>query len=198
MGVNVPANGSEAMLKRFFAEVSTMQADFDQSIVDEQGSVIEQKKGIFSLSRPGKFRWNYINDDPDYPLGQQIISNGSLITFYEPDLDTASQRSMINAVEHVPTLVLVQSGPSLERHFMMSNIGETDGRTWVNLKPKGEDTSYRSLMVGFLKTKLSAIILTDGLGNETRLTFKNVKINKALQSGLFAFTPGPEVDVVRQ
>ena len=195
---NLSANASEAVLKHFFNEVSTLQADFDQVIVDETGSTIERKQGIFSFSRPGKFRWNYMTDDPDYPLGQQIISDGSLITFYDPDLETANQRSMINALEQVPTLVLVQSGASLERHFIISDIGKTDGRSWVNLKPKDEDTSYRGLMIGFTDKTLSAIVLTDGLGNETRLTFNAVRSNAKLSPNLFAFIAGPDVDVIRQ
>jgi len=198
LGFSGSANASEAMLKRFFNEVSTLQADFDQLIVDEKGNTVEKKKGVFSFSRPGKFRWNYMTDDPDYPLGQQIISDGSLITFYEPDLETANQRSMINALEQVPTLILVQSGASLDLHFTITDIGETDGLSWVNLKPKDENTSYRGLMVGFTKRGLSAIVLTDGLGNETRLTFDALRTNTKLKSNLFSFIAGPDIDVIRQ
>ena len=198
LGASGSANASEAMLKRFFNEVSNLQADFEQIIVDEKGNTVEKKSGVFSFSRPGKFRWNYMADEPDYPLGQQIISDGSLITFYDPDFETATQRSMVNALEQVPTLVLVQSGASLERHFSITDIGETDGRSWVNLKPKDENTSYRGLMVGFTKQSLSAIVFIDGLGNETRLTFDAVRTNTKLQADLFSFTAGPNVDVIRQ
>lgn len=192
------AMASEAMLKRFFSEVKTLQANFDQKIVDESGMTLETKKGIFSLSRPGKFRWNYISDDEDYPLGQQIISDGKLITFYEPDLETANQRSMQNALEQVPTLLLVQSGDSLEEHFSIINFGLTDGLTWVSLKPKAEDAGYQGLMVGFAKEQLNSIVLTDGLGNETRLALSNVVSNTKLDAALFKFNPNDSVDVIRQ
>lgn len=183
---------------RFFEEVETLQASFDQRIVDESGNTLELKKGIFSLSRPGRFRWNYITDDPDYPVGQQIISDGSTITFYEPDLETANQRSMINALEQVPTLLLVQSGESLEKHFNVTDFGKTDGLTWVALKPKDENAGYQGLMIGFDKQLLSAIVLTDGLGNETRLTLRNVVTNQTLSDQLFTFVPSEGVDLIRQ
>jgi outer membrane lipoprotein carrier protein len=194
---------SEAMLKRFFVEVNTLQADFTQQIVDESGMTLENKSGVFSLSRPGKFRWNYssdnyANDDSDYPVGQQIISNGELITFYEPDLETANQRSMLNALEQVPTLLLVQSGESLEAHFNVMDFGLTDGLTWVALKPKDENAGYQGLMIGFAKEQLNSIVLTDGLGNETRLALSNVVSNSELDSSLFEFIPGDGVDVIRQ
>ena len=192
------ANASEAMLERFFIEVNTLQADFTQQIVDESGMTLESKSGVFSLSRPGKFRWNYANEDPEYPIGQQIISNGELITFYEPDLETANQRSMLNALEQVPTLLLVQSGESLDEHFSVTDFGLTDGLTWVALKPKDENAGYQGLMVGFAKEQLNSIVLTDGLGNETRLALSNVVSNPDLDGALFEFTPGKGVDVIRQ
>lgn len=192
------ASASEAMLKRFFIEVNTLQADFNQRIVDESGMTLEIKKGVFSLSRPGKFRWNYANDDEDFPLGLQIISDGRLITFFEPDLDTANQRSMQNALEQVPTLLLVESGERLETHFNIVDFGLTDGFTWVALKPKDENAGYQELMIGFAKEVLSAIVLTDGLGNETSLTLSNVVTNTELETALFEFTPADGVDVVRQ
>lgn len=196
--LTAPVAASEAMLKRFFSEVSTLQADFNQRIVDESGMTLEVKQGVFSFSRPGKFRWNYISDDEEYPLGQQIISDGRLITFYEPDLETANQRSMQNAVEQVPTLLLVQSGESLEKHFTIRDFGLTDGLTWVALKPKDDNAGYQGLMVGFAKDILSSIVLTDGLGNETRLSLSNVSNNVALDVSLFEFNPSDDVDVITQ
>jgi outer membrane lipoprotein carrier protein len=189
---------SEYMLKRFFIEVNTLQADFSQQIVDESGMTLETKSGIFSLSRPGKFRWNYVSQELDYPVGQQIISDGKLITFYEPDLETANQRSMQNALEQVPTLLLVQSGENLDQHFELTDFGLTDGLTWVALKPKGENAAYQGLMIGFAKEQLRSIVLTDGLGNETRLALSNVVSNSELDPSLFEFVPGDSVDVIRQ
>ncbi len=196
IGLNT-ASASEAMLKRFFSDVATLQADFKQLIVDESGATLEIKNGIFSLSRPGKFRWNYVNDDEDYPVGQQIISDGELITFYEPDLETANQRSMQNALEHVPTLVLMQSGDSLEQYFSITDFGLTDGLTWVALKPKDENAGYQGLMIGFAKQELNSIVLTDALGNETRLALSNVASNVDLDESLFQFKPSDGVDIIR-
>jgi len=191
-------SASGEMLKRFFSEVKTLQADFEQKIVDESGATLETKKGIFSFSRPGKFRWNYISGDPEYPVGQQIVSDGRLITFYEPDLETANQRSMQNALEQVPTLLLVQSGERLEEHFTIRDFGVTDGLTWVALKPNDENVGYQGLMIGFSEEQLNSIVLTDGLGNETRLALSSVISNSELDPSLFEFRPSEGVDIIRQ
>jgi outer membrane lipoprotein-sorting protein len=54
------------------------------------------------------------------------------------------------------------------------------------------------LMIGFAKEQLRSIVLTDGLGNETRLALSNVVSNSELDPSLFEFVPGDSVDVIRQ
>lgn len=189
---------SEDMLKRFFSDVTTLQANFMQSVTDESGMTLQTKSGVFSFSRPGKFRWNYNSQDPDIALGEQIISDGMTITFYDPDLETAQLRSMSNAVEQVPTLMLVQSGENLERFFNVTDFGKTDGLTWVALKPKDENAGYQELMIGFSGENLNTIALTDGLGNETRLRLNNIRTNTVLSKRLFAFSAPEGVDIIQQ
>ena len=186
---------SESALNRFFEEVTTLQADFILRIVDETGMTLESSSGIFSLLRPGKFRWNYNGDDPD-TQGLQIISDGKIITFYEPDLETASRRSFSEAIEQVPTMVLVQSGGDLNKHFAVTDYGLTDGLSWVALKPLDADAGYRELMIGFSGELIDTIVLTDGLGNETRLLLRDVQRNMGLENTVFEFDPPAGVDVV--
>lgn len=195
LGYNVSSLASEKMLRDFFSNVDTLQASFSQRVTDESGMTLESSTGVFYLSRPGKFRWDYDSFDPDVPEGQQIISDGSLITFYEPDLATASQRSFTDAVEQVPTMVLVQSGGDLEKHFTIRDFGLTDGLSWVALRPKDDEAGYRELMIGFDGSELNTIVLTDGLGNETRLVLSNVKSNSALPGKTFEFTLPEGVDL---
>lgn len=192
------ALASEAMLKTFFKQVDTMQAVFTQKVIDETGMTLETSSGVFSLSRPGKFRWNYKSNDTDIPQGQQIIADGQSIFMYDPDLEQVTQRSLQDALGQVPSLLLVQSGANIDKHFMITDFGLTDGLSWVALKPKDENAGYQQLMIGFASGKLSAINLLDGLGNETRLSLLQVKTNIALNKGLFNFVPPEGVDVLRE
>jgi len=188
---------SEKRLRAFFTNVDTLQASFSQRVTDETGMTLDSTSGTFYLSRPGRFRWDYKSFDPDVPQGQQIVSDGKLITFYEPDLETATQRSFADAVEQVPTMVLMQSGGDLDKHFQIRDFGITDGLSWVSLNPKDAEAGYRELMIGFFGERLNTIVLTDGLGNETRLTLSNVKSNPKIASKIFRFNPPEGVDIVR-
>lgn len=178
---------SEAMLRQFYKDVDTLQANFEQRVSDETGFSLEDSSGTFSLSRPGKFRWDYVSDDPDLPMGQQIIADGEHIYLFSPDLDQVTRRSLGDALAQVPSLVLVQSGADIDQHFMISDIGLTDGLSWVALKPRDENSSYQQLLMGFNSGVLEIIELVDGLGNVTRLTLSQVQSNIKLPKRRFEF-----------
>jgi outer membrane lipoprotein carrier protein len=202
-----PASASKSMLDSFFAEVNTLQANFEQRVVDETGMMLEISNGQLYLSRPGKFRWDYRStdlatdqsNDPGMLLGAQIIADGESIVIYDPDLEQATKRSMQDALDQVPSLLLVQSATSnLQEHFTVIDIGLTDGLSWVSMKPLGEEAAYQHLMIGFLHGQLNMIVLLDGLGNETRLSLSSVKSNIDLPAQIFDFQVPDGADLLIQ
>ena len=194
--VSNPASASQAILEQFFAEVNTLQADFEQRVTDETGQLLEYTKGRFSLSRPGKFRWDYTSTDAELPLGQQIVANGKVIYMFDPDLEQVTRRNLKDALGQVPSLLLVQSGSNIQEHFTVTDIGMTDGLSWVGLAPIDEDAGYQHLMMGFLNKTLNTIVLLDGLGNETRLVLSKVDNNLELPDELFEFNVPEGADLL--
>ena len=95
-------------------------------------------------------------------------------------------------------MALVQSGESIRQFFSISDYAITDGLSWVGLKPKDENSAYQGLLLGFDATTLKSIVLTDGLGNETRLTLADVKTNGKIKKSVFKFDPAPGVDLIRE
>jgi len=188
-------NASIEMLDRFFKEVTTIEAHFDQRVFDETGFTIEESSGTFYLSRPGQFRWDYESTDPDLEQGQQIVADGKSIFMYDPDLEQITQRSLDDALNQVPSLLLVQTGNNIEEHFILNDFGVVDGLSWVGLKPKDENAGYKQLMIGFLGEELNMITLLDGLGNETRLSLTAVKDNEELPLDVFDFVVPEGADV---
>lgn len=191
-----PAQASEALLENFFVNVATMEAAFQQQVVDETGMTLERSSGRFYLSRPGKFRWSYRSTDPDIALGQQIVADGESIYMYDPDLEQVTKRSMQAALAQVPSLLLVQEDANLQEHFLVSDIGLTDGLSWVSLKPIDPDAGYQHLMLGFLNKQLNTIELLDGLGNQTRLVLSEVLANVQLDSAVFDFVVPEGADLL--
>jgi len=189
------AQASEVMLNKFFEQITTLEAKFDQTVVDETGFTLEESSGTFYLSRPGKFRWDYASNDPDLEQGQQIVADGQSIFMYDPDLEQVTKRGLEDALGQVPSLLLVQTGANIKQHFEVNDFGKVEGLTWVGLKPKTENAGYQQLMIGFLDEEINTITLIDGLGNETRLSLTAVRDNPELASDLFSFTVPEGADV---
>ena len=192
------SQASEQLLTKFFDEVITLRAQFNQQVVDETGYVLETSSGVFYLSRPGQFRWDYKSEDPNYELGQQIVADGDSIFMYDPDLQQVTKRSLKDALAQIPSLLLVQTGQNIDVHFNVSDFGLIDGLSWVGLKPKDENASYQQLMIGFLGEEINTITLLDGLGNETQLSLTVVRENVDLDNNTFAFVPPDGADVLAE
>lgn len=199
--VTIAAQASEAMLRNFFSDVNNLQANFNQLVIDETGFTLERSSGKVYLSRPGKFRWDYFDNESsatDPVLTQQILADGKSIYLYDPELEQATQRRLQDALGQVPSLLLVQKSTDVDRHFEIVDFGLTDGLSWVALKPKDSDAAYQQLMIGFDQAQIAAIELIDGLGNETHLSLSDVQSNDGIDSSVFVFDVPDSVDVLSE
>src|SRR5690606_37591265 len=68
-------------LQRFFDQVDSYTARFEQVVFDEVGEPIQESRGRLWIERPNKFRWNY-----ETPYEQQILSDGERLWVYDKDL----------------------------------------------------------------------------------------------------------------
>lgn len=183
------ASANEA-LQRFFTEVQTVQAMFSQTVLDDAGESFEQQQGVFYLSRPGKFRWDYVN------TGQQIIADGKNIYMYDADLEQVTVRSVQNALDQIPSMLLVNNGVDIEKYFKVSSLPSEQDFDWVLLEPKQDEAGYNQLKIGFSNNQLFAIHLQDALGNDTRLQLSKVQQNIPLAASLFKFVAPEGADVL--
>jgi len=210
------AHGSEAALRSFFSDVTSLSADFVQRVEDESGSTLERSSGKFYLQRPGKFRWDYrvpslyapdalsidvvkLDADQSEPYtepGQQIVADGKDLYFYDPDLEQVSKRSLADALGQVPSLLIAQSGADIDQHFSINDFGLTDGLSWVSLKPKSEDAGYQQLMIAFDDATIRSLLLYDGLGNTTRLELNKVNVGAEIEPEKFKFVVPDGVDLL--
>ncbi len=102
-------------LKKFLAETVTLQADFKQVTLDENGSPVQSSNGLFYLSRPGQFRWSY-----QQPFVQEIISSNGKVWFYDTDLEQVTINKMDESLGSTPALLL--SGDiTLDDNFILQD-----------------------------------------------------------------------------
>lgn len=179
-------------LRNFLAKAGSLQADFTQAQVDENGNVGKKSSGVFYLQRPGKFRWDYKT-----PYNQEIVSNGGKVWFYDKDLDQVTAKRLNAAIGSTPALLL--SGEvALETNFNIEKQTVDEGLYWLKLVPKSEESGFKYVLLGLDGDTLAGMELNDNFGQLTRIYFNNVKTGVKPNPAIFEFKPPAGVDVFEE
>ena len=180
-------------LQRFFTEISTFEAEFDQVILDEDFVTLEESSGRVTIVRPNKFRWDYAA-----PLEQQIIGDGAKVWIYDIDLEQVTVRNMAAAMANTPAVLLAGRG-ELAETYDIRDLGIHGALNWVRLSPKkSDDSSFDDIRLGFEQGQLRVLELVDGFGQTTRITLRRINENPVINDAIFAFKPPAGVDVIAE
>lgn len=163
----------------YLAGLTSLRADFEQFTFNAERTQMMQSRGTLNLQRPGRFRWEY-----DSPNRQVIIADGKRVYLHDLDLKQVSHQSQGRALRGTPALLLADGGP-IDTHFEASRIPSTDGREWIELRPKSADTEVVRIELGFARDELESLIMEDSFGQTTRLNFSKAERNTSLSPDLF-------------
>lgn len=172
----------------FLDGLKTLKADFSQFIESDDGITYTQK-GVFYLSRPGKFRWDYEGDE-----AQLIVADGNRVWLLDRDLEQVSHQSQETALRGTPAQLLADES-GVETHFSVTGSSSDGGIEWTDLSPKEEESQVELVRIGFSGEQLASLEMQDKFGQSTRFIFSDVKRNPALDRELFKFVTPPSMDV---
>jgi len=184
------AENNKDPLQDFLSDFKSMEANFVQSLINEDGEELEKTEGLLYLQQPGKIHWSY-----ETPYAQKIITNGDVLWMYDEDLEQLTIREIGNAINETPAGIILGNNDIAE-HFVQVDMGVIEDFDWIELTPKNLEAQYRNIRLGFEKSRLRMMIILDNLGQTTRIDFSNVKKNQQLSSMLFEFEIPEGVDVI--
>ena len=184
------AESGSQRLHAFFNDIHSFQADFEQTLFDENLSALEDSRGRMYLERPGKFRWDY-----SAPYPQEIVSDGEKVWIYDSELAQVTVKALGDTLGDTPALLLTSQRP-LDESFDIRDIDADDRLAWVELMPKSPDATFSSVRLGFDEDKLRVMALVDSFGQTTRLTFDEIVKNPNLNREIFTFSAPDGVDVI--
>lgn len=177
-------------LKKFYANTQTLQTEFRQLLLDEQGVVTQSQEGRFWLQRPHKLRWVY-----ERPYRQVMVNDGKNFWLHDDDLAQVTVRSSSEALQNAP-LLLLSGGPALDAQFDISALPTVDGVDWVEITPREKEGDFVSARMG-LRSGLPEILeLADSLGQQTRILFMNLRLNANIEAKQFQFELPEGVEVI--
>ena len=174
-----------------FLKTKVTSADFTQTVFGNKKNRVST--GILEISRPNKFRWEYIED------GQLIISDGKTIYIYDKPLAQVTEKNLDSSLGKSPALLLAGSS-NIKNDYIVTNVKESDdGISWVNLVPKNteDNNGFKLVQIGFNQKILSQMKFVDSFNNKSMITFTNVKSDINLPASDFVFTPKAGVDVIK-
>ncbi len=170
-------------LDAFLDNLGTLQAKFEQSVLDQSHNQADRFQGVFYLRRPGQFRWDYSE-----PYEQLIVADGDRIWLYDSDLDQISHRSQEDALSGTPAQLLSDASP-IEDNFEVIDIGASQGMAWVELIPRDKESQFVRILLAFMGQELRRMEMADQFGQVTRFQFYDIQRNLALPDELFEFEP---------
>ncbi|NJN47261.1 MAG: outer membrane lipoprotein chaperone LolA [Candidatus Competibacteraceae bacterium] len=180
----------ETLVQRYFQELRSLSAEFEQQVFDDQSNPLETSSGRMVMQKPGRFRWDYAQ-----PSEQVIVADGKRLWVYDIELEQITVRALDEALSATPLALLSGAAP-IEDTFVVNSQEARDGLEWFVLLPKQEQPEFKQLSIGFKDEQLQVIELEDALNQRTRLTFAKLERNVAIDPTQFEFTPPPGVDVV--
>lgn len=183
------ASGLE-QLKAFVDGAHTGKAEFSQTVTPKSGKKVQNASGSFIFSRPGKFRWVY-----DLPYYQLIVGDGVKLWIYDKDLNQVTVKKLGQSLGSSPAALLAGDN-ALDKNFSVRDTGEKNGLDWVEATPKGDDTNFELVRIGFKDGLPRAMELKDNFGQTTNLVFGQFAKNGSVDAALFRFSPPKGADVV--
>ena len=180
----------EPLLDRYLEQVHTLSADFDQTLIDAEGTVLEEASGTLEISRPGRFRWIYRK-----PYEQWLVADGQNVWSYDVDLAQVTVKAQAEALASTPALLLGGSADVLDE-FRYEGTASEGGLTWVRLVPLAEGSGFRQVELGFAGEQLSRMVFRDNLEQTTVVSLADVVVNIAIAPETFEFVAPANVDVV--
>lgn len=184
------ADDGEALVNAFVNDVVTFSGDFEQSLIDPDGRLLETTSGTLEIQRPGRFRWVY-----EEPYEQWLVADGTNIWSYDVDLEQVTVKAQADALANTPALLLGGSGQAMDQFEHGGSFVES-GLTWVRLLPVDTDSGFRRVELGFENGRLSRMVFLDNLEQTTVVVLENVVVNELIDAARFEFAVPDGVDVV--
>lgn len=182
-------------LARFFSEVATLEARFEQVVLDENLNAIDAGHGILRIKRPGRFRWDYRP-----PNAQVIVGDGARVWLHDVELAQVTVRAQTRALGRSPAVWLAGAGDAgdLDEAYEIEDLGAQGRIDWLNLIPRDAQSEFAAVRVGFEARRLRIIELVDALDQRTRIRFFDLRENPPVADSWFEFTPPAGADVIDQ
>lgn len=185
-------SASTSRLGRLLENMRHFQADFHQALLDERGELVQESDGRVTVLHPGRFRW-----ETSFPAKQLVVSDGTTVWQYDPDLMQAVRRPLDKRADQIPSLLLSGDIAAVSRLYEISKRAAGRNQEIFLLRPRDNSGLFTELTIRFDAGVPSSLDISDGMGQRTAVTFSGFERGGSKVDGkIFRFQPPIGVDVV--
>ena len=199
--VRLSAQNADSILNRAvaaFQEVTTLRADFVQTVRDEMIGINATSRGEFLQQRPNRFamRWRE-------PAGDVILSDGTWLWVYLPS--TAPNQVVKSSISSQPGRTPDVVAEFLERPrerftvtYLRAEAVRNRPADVLSFVPRQSNGPYRRvhMWIDRQDNLPHQVEITEASGAVRRVTLDRVRVNSALPASAFAFRPPTGARVV--
>ena len=186
-------------IQKSYDAIKDFKAQFVQESVVKSWNArqVQKAEGSVYFKKEGKMFWDY-----QTPTPQQIISNGKILWFFEPEDEQVTVTEVTDGLQSQISADLLNGNAHLTRDFKVTEITKEEdvqaGTIVLELIPRASQNNLSKIIMR-LNSKNFRIYQTevyDLFENLTRITFSQIQIDTNLNDSLFTFTPPSGVEIL--
>jgi len=196
----VAAQDAVAALQRAedaYRRLTTLRADFTQTIENPMLGAPEQSRGVLFLEPPNRFAMRF--SDPE---GDRIVADGTWLWLFAPSSvpDQVIRQPVPRGGMTTPNLMGQFAERPLERYEARYVATDTVAGVEVDvvaLRPRTEGMGFRSAEIAVAGDGMfRRIMMIEESGQRRTLVFSGIRTGVSIPPAEFRFQPGPGVRVV--
>ena len=184
------STSGRTQLDRFATGMDSLQAEFEQRVIRNDGVVEDESSGQVWLQQPNRFRWAYGGEFPEL-----VVADGEQIWIYDEVLEQVTLKPQSGYAADSP-LSLLTDISQLDAQFEVREAGDLEGMALLELRARDPDSQFERVLLGLQDNELRMMALEDAFGIRTEIHFSTLRRNAPLAADLFEFSPPANVDVI--
>jgi outer membrane lipoprotein carrier protein len=190
--LNASPIDSKKELIELLTPINGFSTNFNQSIIDAKGELVQSQSGKLHVQKPNKLYWTVFE-----PSEQSIVRDGIHLWLYDPDLGQVIIQLYKDTPESNPISLLMGDPKNLSETFqIVAHHRLTNSVQQFILKPFQLNALYTDITIEFTAESLSAFSFTDNLDQKTQMTLKKFTLNPQFKENFFTFEVPSGVDIV--
>ncbi len=150
--------------------MTTMQADFTQTITDDKNSTLTYK-GNMLAKRPNMAKWHYVE-----PIEKSVYIVDKEVTVVEPELEQAIIKKLDNSID---ILAILSSAVKVSKDHYVATYHEKEYEIYFSGK------------------RIKSIHFSDAFDNQVGIVFTQEKINQKIDDQRFKAEIPLDFDIIK-